>query len=401
MKKILELLFLFFLLCFPLGGLGKFTLFNDVSVGIQDVALVFVIFSWAIIYKGKKLLSQPLARPLFFFIGAMSLSLLVNIGRFESSQMLITTLYLLRFIAYAMLYFVVRDLSSGFRKKVVNIILFIGGVVVGLGYLQYFFYPNLRNLYYAGWDEHLYRMFSTFLDPNFAGAFFVFFSVFLSGILFTREKKDKSRWVLRVLLLITIGAVFLTFSRSAYIMFIVSFILFFYLIKKRVYIGFFVLFSLFVILFMQFLPQSEGTNLLRIASGISRVESANRAIAIFKDNPIFGVGFNTYQFTQPKYGYVKKTLYKDHAVSGTDNSFLFVLATTGIVGFFSYMLLLYTMFRQSLLVFKRGETVNTYRALVFFCFLGGLLCSAMFVNSLFYPFLMQWVFISFGLIENA
>ena len=50
------------------------------------------------------------------------------------------------------------------------LLLFSGLVIVGLGFVQYFFYLGLRNLYYLGWDEHLSFIFQL-LDPNFAGAF--------------------------------------------------------------------------------------------------------------------------------------------------------------------------------------------------------------------------------------
>ena len=67
-----------------------------------------------------------------------------------------------------------------------------GSLIVLLGFIQLMFYPALRNLYYLGWDEHLYRMFSTFLDPNFAGAFFVLFTLFVIDMSLRYKKEFKN-----------------------------------------------------------------------------------------------------------------------------------------------------------------------------------------------------------------
>src|SRR5690606_35834701 len=118
--------------------------------------------------KHKKILISILIFNVIAFI-----SLLINLFWLTGMEFLISLSYLLRLNVYMSLLFIgifnFNKLQPSLLKKA-----FIASsfTVVFLGFIQYFFYNDLRNLYYLGWDDHLYRMFSTFLDPNFVGLFF-------------------------------------------------------------------------------------------------------------------------------------------------------------------------------------------------------------------------------------
>ena len=91
-----------------------------------------------------------------------------------------------------------------------------GAIFIVFGYIQYLFYSNLRNLYYLGWDDHLYRLFSTFLDPNFAGIFLVLI-LLLTVQYFFLERKTKIKIVIAMFSVLALIALYLTYSRSAFI----------------------------------------------------------------------------------------------------------------------------------------------------------------------------------------
>jgi len=400
-EKIEKIIFVFFLLLFPLGEIGRLSLGNNIAVTVSDIVLGMLIVFWFIHHLiNKKSFKRTLTKPILFFVITCILSLLFNIKNLMPNEFFVSVLYFLRWVLYAGLYFAVSSFDSLFKKKITSVLGFVGGLFVLEGYVQYFFYPNLRNLYYAGWDEHLYRMFSSFLDPNFAGAFFVLYFMVIIGLIFqTRfwsSQNDRKRvFFLCCVAVLTVGAIFLTYSRSAYIMLLVSGLLFvFMMIRSRgtrtvfISLGFLTFFITTVSLSK--LPQSEGTNLLRIVSTQARIGSAQNAVTIFADNPLFGVGFNAYRYAQYRYGFLEQNPKKDnHAGAGTDNSFLFVLATTGIVGFAAYLYLLFSI------------TKNAYKQNVFFfCSMVGLCIDALFINSLFYPFLLIWVWILAGFTEN-
>lgn len=369
-------------IAFPLGEVARIS-FNEIAVTLLDIAVAVTFLLWFIQKKRKS--QAKLSKPIFIFIGTLLLSLLVNLNRLTSFESMASFLYLLRFIFYAGLYFIVLDLLQ-FKKVLIKSMLIGGGILILGGYIQYFLYSDLRNLYYLGWDEHLYRMFSSFLDPNFAGAFFVLYFLFLINKLFGTKNQTESL-VLKLIIIATFVAVILTFSRSAYITLVLGLIVFLFLKGKRLLVGgTLLLFVLLTLLFSQITLKSEGTNLLRIASTEARIDSLKNAVTIFKDNPIFGIGFNSYRYAQRDYGFVDESKMTVHSAAGTDNSFLFVLATSGIIGFSAFM---YLWFK--ILSTKDPLLISSSIALF---------ANSIFVNSLFYPFIMLWMWALIGLKES-
>jgi O-antigen ligase len=270
-----------------------------------------------------------------------------------------------------------------------------GSVFVLLGFIQYLFYPDLRNLYYLGWDEHLYRLFSTFLDPNFAGAFLVLLIILLSDNII-RSLKDKNKVILlSVLWAAVLISILLTYSRSAFIMLIVGMVVLLGLHKlyKFIAIGIVVFVGLFAIFANR---DIEGLDPFRIASVEARVESMHAAIEIFSKNPIIGVGFNAYRYAQLRYGFrTEEKSLVSHADAGTDNSYLFVLATTGIIGFLIFIGIWINIVRKII----RSLNSELY-AKAALASIGALLVNTIFINSLFYPPIMAWIFILVGLIGS-
>jgi hypothetical protein len=272
----------------------------------------------------------------------------------------------------------------------------VGQIIIGIGFLQYFLYPSLRNLYYLGWDEHLYRIFSVFLDPNFAGVIFVLIFLLTLGIGIQKyqEKKNMLCYVIFFFAFVDVIAVYLTYSRSALLMLIVSIFFFLWFLGKQKYIaGVFI--ALLLLLFIA--PrsfQTEGTNIFRIASSESRIGSAQTAIEIAQKNIVFGVGFNAYRYAQNRYGYLtNKYWIETHAGAGTDNSYLFVLATTGVVGLAAYFYLLSQMVT---IASKKKDILHVVTLSSLF----GIFISSLFINSLFYIFIMEWLWILLGTTEN-
>src|SRR5258708_8198179 len=233
--------------------------------------------------------------------------------------------------------------------------IYAGTCVCFIGLVQYLLYPNLRNLYYLGWDEHLYRLFSSFLDPNFACAFLVLFFLFITGLILSIPSAQyRIRLSGIALMLILLISIILDYWRSAFFMLATGIIMLFILGKKARYILISIIICVFLLLLSQIAFKSEGTNLLRASSTLQRVDSAAKAIQIIRDNPIIGVGFDAYRYAQMRYGFLKNNKdYPNHAGAGTDNSFLFILATTGIVGFASFMYLLFRILSNGRKVYRQ------------------------------------------------
>ena len=225
----------------------------------------------------------------------------------------------------------------------------------------------------------MYRMFSIFLDPNFAGAFFVLFFVFLmDGFL-----KNKSK-IIVLLLILTLGAVFLTFSRSALLMLIISSSLLFIFMNKKRFILMLIAVAILVLVASSKYFNIENINLFREASSQSRINTAKSALVIIKNNPVFGVGFDSYRYAQLRYGFrVEGKDSISHSDAGTDNSFLFILATTGIVGLILYLLLWFN-------ILKIASPLAIASII-------GVFVDSLFINSLFYSFIMLWLWVIIAL----
>ena len=130
----------------------------------------------------------------------------------------------------------------------------------------------------------------------------------------------------------------------------------------------------------------ENVNLFRAVSSEARLETAGNALLIIKNNPLIGVGFNSYRYAQFRYGLRNRANAQSHADSAPDNSFLFVIATTGIVGFILYLFLWVRVFKISSVLAIASIT--------------GVFINSMFINSLFYPFIMLWLWIIIAIKEN-
>ena len=396
---LLKSLFFLFLISFPVAEIGKLQLKNGIGISINDIFLFLLIFSWIFFkLRFKKERKYFLKKPILIFVSVSAVSLILNFYNLTLETFLISFLYLVRFIAYVSLYFITKEFDSNTKNKISILLLFSGFITVLIGYVQYFYYPNLGNLIYLGWDEHLYRMFSSFLDPNFAGIFFVIY--FIYTLVFVKNyliRRNIYKLILVTLLsFFTLIAIYLTYSRSALIMLFISIITFLILNKKSKLI-FIVVLILSLMIFIS--PKSfktEGTNLLRTVSSESRITSMKYGLYIFEKNPIFGVGFNAYRYAQNKYLGLNNIYWRTtHAGAGTDNSFIFVLATTGVVGFIAYLYLILNILNLA----KSNLTKNRYSA-VLFSSLSGLLISSIFINSFFYVFLLEWIFILAALTES-
>jgi len=402
MDKLLTIIFFIILIVlFPLGELARIDLQNNIAVIGVDVGVLLIAALGVVtlIVKRKKI-SAKLQKTIGIFLLICFCSLVVNIPRLSIFEFFVSILYLVRFACYVGVYFIIIELTPFIRKKIIDYLTISGFFILLIGYIQFFFYPSLRNLYYLGWDEHLYRMFGSFLDPNFLGAFLVLYFLFVLALLFKQYEKKRIFFatLLGFIGILTIIGITLTYSRSAYLMLTASLITFFAVKKMRgrvlITIGGAIIIGL--VSFFSLTKHSEGTNLFRTSSTKAHIFSLQNAYTIFQKNPILGVGFNSYRYAQQRYGFIKENNpIENHAGAGVDNSFLFVLATTGIVGLASYLYLWISVLK--LAFSQRKENVV---AVSVFSSIIGLFVNSLFINSLFYPFILVWMWIMIGITEN-
>jgi O-antigen ligase len=391
------------LLCFvgfSVGQLVRISLGNGIAITLLDISVfLFIIYHGYLIVQKKILVHGKLAKPIAIFLFICLLSLIVNIPHLTIKEFFPSFLYLFRFVMYISLYFVLITFRIVDRKEFIKLFIISGSVHLLLGLMQYYFYPDLRQLYFLGWDDHLYRLVGAFIDPNFEGALFAMLFNMLFLVLWNKKNQYRSQEFLgfSILFIITLLALVLTYSRSALVMLIVSLVIYSFLLgNKKIFGAIGIVTFILIIIFSNI--TIEGINPLRTASVAARVSSIKEAFTIIHDNPIFGVGFNTFRYAQHRYGFRTSEAWQtSHADAGTDNSYLFVFATAGVFGFISFLYLLWSVLWFVVMTMKKESILP----MVIFVSLCGLLLDSFFVNSLFYTFFLFWIWSMLGVMEST
>jgi O-antigen ligase len=380
MEKIIAGLFFIFLVLFPFGQLTKVPLgflnTPEIHLYLTDIVLFLLVLSWGVwrVFQRKQRYHlPPLATPIFIFFLIGGLSLIVNSSLFTSREVGVGFLYLLRWIFYAGLYFVLFDLKKKFKwlnwENGRCFLIIIGSAIGIFGLVQYFLWPNLKALEVLQYDPHFYRAVGTFLDPGFTGIILVLTLILISA-------KNWGLWGLWVIVYLALA---LTYSRASWLAFFIGMsILSFYKKSWKLF-----LLTTGVLVLTWFLipqPSGEGGKLTRTYTIQARFQNYQQAVKIIKEKPILGVGFNTLRYYQ-------KNLPENQAGAGLDNSWLFVLATSGALGFLGYL----GIWGKALNKFKNPLVVSSLFALFVHAF---------FVNSLFYPWVMAWMWILLAM-ENS
>ncbi len=336
---------------------------------------------------------------LFAAIGACSAVLAIPRFGLTSWELVISLAYLARWLVYFGLYLVVinvvrvEDVTGLWRALEVTILLF-----AVLGLLQAVFLPHFAQLVYPDsrvaidWDEQGHRLVSTVLDPNIAGAMIMI--VLLVQVALLSGGGRSPLW--KPLLLF--AALVATLSRSSFLGLLVggAIILAVRGVSRRIIR----IAAVILVLSLAALPQivrfAQGYNKLGIdESALTRVASWLRALTVFADNPVIGVGFNTYGFVQERYGYVRLGA----SSFSTDGGLLFVAVMTGVVGLSLYVGMLVLIVRRCRAVWRSGLATAEHRALAtgIAAATVGVTVHSIFVNSLLTTFVMEQLWVLWGI----
>ena len=406
--KLVRLLLYFLLLTLPLGQLGRIPIGGEqASLYLPDLLILLIIVVWlGYALAIRKNLELPPLTNLIFLFAFVALISLINGKRFIGmGELLISSMYLIRWALYAGIYFVVWDFvreEGGARREGILNLLIVSGVILALaGFVQLVVLPDFTTLDPSlGWDPHENRLASTFMDPNFTGAYLVLTLVLvISRILYISDReKQGEQGALGILGAVVFGALILTFSRSAWLMFAVSMGVMGVLKSKKLLILALVAFLAAYAL----VPRVQT----RIAGGVDPDDSARARIIswkgtleIVKEHPLIGVGFNAFRYAQAREGFFD---FSDplggRAGAGSDSSLLLVLATTGVVGLGAFLLLGFRALWPLIPFYGAKLSAASLTTLAGFA---GLLVESNFINSLFYPWIMVWMWTMLGIVDSC
>lgn len=367
-------------LSISVGQLLKFSLGGRGGITILDLTVIILCF-WGLFvskFRFKKPSSWILAGLIFTLCGLASL--IITPLQLLPSEYFISLTYLIRFSVYILLAWLMYSGTLQKLKKNISNIFFRSGFILAiLGLLQLIFLPNLIFLEKYGWDPHYFRTASTFLDPNFLGAYLTLTLLLMIQYFSTRKH-------FRIFFAIVFIGLLTTFSRGAYLAFLSSFLSLSFLNKSiKQFILTIILFSTLLVGFNIYqvnIAKPRGID--RGESAQSRQNSWEQGWQIFLHSPLLGVGFNSYPFALKQYKLADEKFLEGHGSTTNDSSLLYILATTGIVGLISYLLFLKSLAKKSRVL---------KAALV------GLLAQSFFANTFFYPPILIWI-ILMGVYED-
>jgi O-antigen ligase len=400
--KLIEFLIYLLIFIFPLGQFSRipiaFSGFPEIRIYYLDLTVFLIFLSWTAWHLSSKKAVRwpPFFNNLAIIYGILLVSVILNFLSFKLEEIIIGFSYFSRFFFYSFLSLILFDLHKNKfkinRSSISPFFSWTGLVLAILGLMQYLLIPDTRFLASLGWDLHYYRVIGPILDPNFMG---ILLTLPILAVLSEFLNQRRISFKKLALLCLIVTSFLLTYSRSSYLALIAGVMALFVLNKKAKLIFFFLI-IFFISIFLLPRPGGEGVKLERTASILQRSESWQTAVEIWRRSPLFGVGFNNYRYQLHRLGFLPQNDWREsHAASGVENSFLLILATSGVLGLAAFVWFLLKYFQTLLTMRKSPVFVFTFSGLV------SILIHCLFINSFFYPWVMIyfWTILALGVMD--
>jgi O-antigen ligase len=314
-------------------------------------------------------------------------------------QIAFSSLYLVRWSLYALLYvFALTMLRRGSAPRLIRVALAACGAFAAFGIIQSIFLPNLAFMIYPDaipyldWDVQGNRLVSSFLDPNFAGAFIMF------GLLYAHAQAADRKPSYALLTLFWVALV-LTLSRSSLIATVFGLGLLTFRTRsfRRLFVplaAFALIATLIADRLVEFAARYNKLTLLE-PSALSRLTSWLLAWKVFADNPIIGVGYNTFGVVRTAYG----SAASGNAAFGLDGGLLYTAAVSGIVGVALLGAVFWRLTTLGLRSYQNRKVPQDVRVLglTLHAWIPSLVLHSAASNSIFYPFIIGPLFLLGGL----
>ncbi len=208
-----------------------------------------------------------------------------------------------------------------------------------------------------------------------------------------------------LLIAASLGALFLTFSRSGYLAAAIGLFVFFLFRDPKIFV-----LAVAVIVLAVISNERATQRLAEFGGTVSaivwhdtdevdptaslRLQSWQKSFDLWKKYPIFGIGYNTYRARAAEEGIVDEEYF---SAGGSDSTHLTILVTTGVVGFLLYLWWWGKIFWVN---FRRFFQNRNELFLGFATGLLALLVHAFFVNSLLFPLIAMPLLAAAGALEE-
>jgi len=363
----------------------------------------------------------------FLFLSWAFISWLLGAWDLEFKEKFLSFSYLVRLFSFLVFGWATMDIfnsnnslslgeRAGVRANFFAGFFLISGIVILLGFLQFFLVPDIAKYSTeGGWDPHTGRLLGTWLDPNYLAGFLGFLLPVSIAKWYDLKKQITPtpfvkgekipRIFLALLIIASLVALFLTFSRSGYLAAGIGLLIFFLVKDWKVILIAIILASIGIVSSERATKRVEelagtfASIILQDTDEIDptaklRIQNWGKSFTLFEKKKIAGIGYNTYRYIAADEGIVNEGYF---SAGGADSTHLTILVTTGLIGFFLYLLFLGNLLRIS---WKKSHEKKGTIYLGFFTGLCALLVHATFVNSLFFPLIFIPVMAVWGIISR-
>jgi O-Antigen ligase len=366
------------------------------------VAVALCLWLIASVLVAGRLRLDLSGRLLGAFVGVNILAIAVTALRYDldAVEVAFSGLYLGRWTLYALLYvFALGALKTTSAVRLIRTAVMVCVVFAAFGIFQSVFLPNFAFIVYPDavpyidWDVQGHRLVSSFLDPNFAGAFILF------GLLFAHAEGAVRGRQPYFLLAVFWVALVLTLSRSSVIAMLLGLGLLTWRTRnfRRLFVPLAGVTIVGVLASGRLLEFAARYNKLTLvdASALSRLANWLLAWRIFADNPLIGVGFNTFGFVRASYG----SMIAGNAAFGSDGGLLYMAAVGGVVGLGLLGAVLWRLTVTGARTYRTQTLPPDVRVLglTLHAWIPSLVLHSAASNSIFYPFVIGPLFLLGGL----
>ena len=334
-------------------------------MGVLGLGFIRLLFNYSF---DRKVMRHPITIAIIIYLLWMLLTCITSELPLVSFKYLLAKLWFI-----VPFYFMGSQLFRDFRNIRRFNWLYIIPVIIVIGYTTYNHAMN-------GFTEQSGHWVMTpfYNDHTAYGAILAFFVPVLAGFSFSKEFSSTSRWLSMLAFAIILMALFLSYSRAAWVSVtaaILVYLVVLFKIKFR-YIALTVgvLIALFFTFRWQIVDMLEDNkqdssqdfvehvqSIANISSDASNLERINRwqsALRLFNEKPFFGWGPGTYQFVYAPFQRSKeKTIISTNAgdLGAAHSEYLGPLAESGVLGMLTFLGIVVTVLATGIRLYGRVE----------------------------------------------
>lgn len=314
------------------------------TTSLRAACIILPVMLWltrVVVNKERWCGRTPLDIPIIIFAATVLLSLFTSLKISVSLNELRGELG----TQVLLFYLIVNNIKREEQVKLIIFALGLGSLIMGVYGIADFFIDGGSMVSYAVRAGSLHQGFGAY-----AHYIIMVLPFLVVGIFYTSD--HKYRFLLIILILLNIFALYITFTRGAWVAFFVEIFMVLFIFSKKKWIPVLLLFPVFLLPF--FLPKSIVFHEEKIITGSTY--TSDRRLAMWRvavkgmaDNPFKGAGYGKVNFQRRFLNDENKHFLMDQA----HNSFVNIAVQLGIQGLFALLFIIYRVLKMNWTGYKR------------------------------------------------